>query len=507
MFKKDKQRQRVLFESERSFRLLVEGVADYALYMLDPTGIITSWNVGGERIKGYSPEEIVGRHFSCFYTEADRANGKPLRALNIAKEQGRYEEEGWRVRKDGTFFWASVVIDPIRENDELVGFAKITRDITERRETQLKLEKMQKQLAESQKLDALGQLTGGVAHDFNNLLMIVSGSVHALKKGLGNDAKLLRAVAAIEAATKRGAALTSQLLTFARRQSVNPQAINLAERISAVRDVLDTGVGSAVRLEFDVDKSTWPVTVDIAEFETALINLVINARDAMPGGGTIRIAARNDVLNEEANAGEYVAVSVQDSGTGIAPDVLGKIFDPFFTTKPIGKGTGLGLSQVHGFAHQAGGTVRVTSEIGKGTTVTILLPREHASPQSDVINAIETGQSGTVLLVEDNPEVASVSTALLEQLGYTVRKVADADAALREIERDGIDLVFSDIIMPGKMDGLGLARRLKEIRPEVPILLATGYSDAAVNVRGHFPILRKPYEIHQLSDAIAKLTR
>jgi PAS domain S-box-containing protein len=507
MLKKDKQRQRVLFESERSFRLLVEGVADYALYMLDPTGIVTSWNVGGERIKGYSPEEIVGRHFSCFYTEADRANGKPLRALKIAKEQGRYEEEGWRVRKDGTFFWASVVIDPIRENDELVGFAKITRDITERRETQLKLEKMQKQLAESQKLDALGQLTGGVAHDFNNLLMIVSGSVHALKKGLGNDARLLRAVAAIEAATKRGAALTSQLLTFARRQSVNPQAINLAERISAVRDVLDTGVGSAVRLEFDVDENTWPVTVDIAEFETALINLVINARDAMPGGGTIRIAARNDVLNEEANAEDYVAISVQDSGTGIAPDVLGKIFDPFFTTKPIGKGTGLGLSQVHGFAHQAGGTVRVTSEIGKGTTVTILLPREHASPQSDVINAIETGQSGTVLLVEDNPEVASVSTALLEQLGYTVRKVADADAALREIERDGIDLVFSDIIMPGKMDGLGLARRLKEIRPEVPILLATGYSDAAVNVRGHFPILRKPYEIHQLSDAIAKLTR
>ena len=507
MFKKDKQQQRVLFESERSFRLLVEGVADYALYMLDPTGIVTSWNVGGQRIKGYSPEEIVGQHFSRFYTEADRANGKPLRALKIADEQGRYEEEGWRVRKDGTFFWASVIIDPIRENDKLVGFAKITRDITERRETQLKLEKMQKQLAESQKLDALGQLTGGVAHDFNNLLMIVSGSVHALKKGLGNDARLLRAVAAIEAATKRGAALTSQLLTFARRQSVNPQAINLAERISAVRDVLDTGVGSAVRLEFDVDKSTWPVTVDIAEFETALINLVINARDAMPGGGTIRIAARNDVLNEEAIAEDYVAISVQDSGTGIAPDVLGKIFDPFFTTKPIGKGTGLGLSQVHGFAQQAGGTVRVTSEIGKGTTVTILLPREHASPQSDLINAIETGQSGTVLLVEDNPEVASVSTALLEQLGYTVRKVADADAALREIERDGIDLVFSDIIMPGKMDGLGLARRLKEIRPEVPILLATGYSDAAVNVRGHFPILRKPYEIHQLSDAIAKLTR
>src|SRR3982074_826844 len=202
MFGKDKQQQRDLFETERSFRLLVEGVVDYALYMLDPTGIVTSWNVGGQRIKGYSPEEIVGRHFSCFYTEADRANGKPLRALKIAKEQGRYEEEGWRVRKEGTFFWASVIIDPIREGDDLVGFAKITRDITERREAQLKLEQMQKQLAESQKLDALGQLTGGVAHDFNNLLMIISGSIHTLKKGVGSDAKLQRAASAIEADRK-----------------------------------------------------------------------------------------------------------------------------------------------------------------------------------------------------------------------------------------------------------------------------------------------------------------
>ena len=171
MFRKDQQQQRDLFESERNFRLLVENVADYALYLLDPTGIITSWNIGGQRIKGYSPDEIIGQHFSRFYTEVDRANGKPLRALGIARDHGRYEEEGWRVRKDGTFFWASVVIDPVYEDGNLVGFAKITRDITERREAQLKLEQMQQQLAESQKLDALGQLTGGVAHDFNNLLM------------------------------------------------------------------------------------------------------------------------------------------------------------------------------------------------------------------------------------------------------------------------------------------------------------------------------------------------
>jgi PAS domain S-box-containing protein len=507
MFKKDQQQQRDLFESERNFRLLVENVTDYALYMLDPTGVITSWNVGGQRIKGYAPAEIIGRHFSCFYTEVDRANGKPARALCIAREQGRYEEEGWRVRKDGTFFWASVIIDPIHEDGKLVGFAKVTRDITERREAQLRLERMQQQLAESQKLDALGQLTGGVAHDFNNLLMIISGSLHTLKKSVANDARSQRALSAIEAATKRGAALTSQLLTFARRQSVNPQAVDVAERINAVREVLDTGVGGTVTLQFDIDRSVWPVMVDVAEFETALVNLVINARDAMTGGGVITISAHNDTLGDEADGGEYVAISVEDTGIGIAPDVLGRIFDPFFTTKPIGKGTGLGLSQVHGFTHQADGTVRVSSELGKGTKITILLPRKDAGSPVEEVDAVGSGGSGTVLLVEDNPEVAIVSTSLLEQLGYTVRRVESADAALREIERDGIDLVFSDIVMPGKMDGLSLARHLKAVRPGLPILLASGYSDAAVNVRGDFPILRKPYEIHQLSRAIAKLSR
>jgi CheY-like chemotaxis protein len=234
---------------------------------------------------------------------------------------------------------------------------------------------------------------------------------------------------------------------------------------------------------------------------------VINARDASPNGGTIIVAAHDHAGSPESGGTPYVAISVKDSGDGIAPDVLAKIFDPFFTTKPVGKGTGLGLSQVHGFAHQAGGTVKVASELGKGTEVTILLPRESAGTQPDEVEAGESSGSGTVLLVEDNPDVASVSRSLLEQLGYTVQRVADAEAALRAIEHDGIDLVFSDIVMPGKMDGLALAHRLRQIRPQLPILLATGYSDAAVNVRGDFPILRKPYEIHQLSQAIAKLPR
>jgi PAS domain S-box-containing protein len=369
--------QRDLFESERSFRLLVEAVTDYALYMLDPTGLITSWNVGGQRIKGYDPEEILGQHFSRFYTETDRANGKPARALKIAEQQGRYEEEGWRVRKDGTFFWASVIIDPIREDDKLVGFAKITRDISERREAELKLEQIQKHLAESQKLDALGQLTGGVAHDFNNLLMIVSGNIHTLKKGIGDNTRLQRAVTAIETAVKRGASLTSQLLTFARRQSVNPQSIDVAERMEAIREVLDTGVGRGVELAFDIASDVWPVAVDISELETALVNLVINARYAMPSGGTITVAAHTRTATDDT--GDHVAISVEDTGTGIAPDAVPHVFERFYRGDKARSrqdgGFGLGLAIVKWIAESHNGAVDLASTPGSGSTFTVTLPR------------------------------------------------------------------------------------------------------------------------------------
>jgi nitrogen-specific signal transduction histidine kinase/CheY-like chemotaxis protein len=399
------------------------------------------------------------------------------------------------------------VIDPIRDDDNIhIGFAKITRDMTERREAQQNMEKMQRQLAESQKLDALGQLTGGVAHDFNNLLMVISGSLNMLKKFSGDDPKAARAVQAIETASHRGAALTRQLLTFARRQSVNPQTVDLRDSIFSVREVLNTGLGSAIELDVAVDDEIWPITVDMAELETALVNLVINARDAMPRGGMVGVRAKNLFIDDGDRKGDYVAITVSDTGVGIPPDILAKVFDPFFTTKPVGKGTGLGLSQVHGFAHQAGGTVTVESELGKGTSFTICLPRGIALPEQKRLNAVSVG-SGTVLLVEDNPEVATASTGLLEQLGYSVRWASDAEAALMEIERDGIDLVISDIVMPGNMDGLGLARLLQSKHPDMPILLASGYSEAAGNAKGEFPILRKPYQIHELNEALARFTR
>ena len=499
--------QLALAESEAKFRMLVSGVTDYALYMLDPAGTVTNWNAGGQRIKGYTADEIVGQHFSRFYSETDRAAGKPARALEIAKTTGRYEEEGWRVRKDGTFFWASVIIDPIRDDaGKLVGYAKITRDISERREAQLKLEKMQKQLAESQKMDALGQLTGGVAHDFNNLLMIVSGNVQTLKKAVADNPKAARALSAIEVATQRGASLTRQLLTFSRRQSVNPETINVSEQIHLVQDVLNSGLGGTVSLLVDIGPDVWPVAVDLAEFETALINTVVNARDAMPQGGSVTIKAKNIGIEDGEHKGDHVAITIEDNGVGIPEDVVSKVFDPFFTTKPVGKGTGLGLSQVHGFAHQAGGTVSLSSELGKGTSITICLPRAQPTKVTDDATTIEF-RSGTVLLVDDNPDVADASVALLEQLGYSVRRAANAETALEEIERNGITLVFSDIVMPGTLDGLGLARIIREKHPQLPILLTTGYSGAALKAKTDFPILRKPYQIHELSQALADLTR
>ena len=504
---------RALRDSERQFSYLVRGVSDYALYMLDPEGIVSSWNTGGERIKGYTPAEIIGQHFSRFYSDADRANGKPARALNIAREQGRYEEEGWRVRKDGSFFWASVIIDPIYDDEgKLIGFAKITRDITERRNAQISLERVQQQLAESQKMDALGQLTGGVAHDFNNLLMVVTGHIHALKKLADGNPKATRAAQAIELAAQRGANLTRQLLTFSRRQRVNPEAIDVRQRFDSIREVLMSGLGGNVRLLVDIDTDLWPVTIDVSEFEVALVNLVINARDAMPNGGTVTITGRNVVVEEDdlVASGEYIAICVEDTGTGIPKDILAKVFEPFFTTKAVGKGTGLGLSQVHGFAHQAGGTVKVNSELNKGTTFTIYLPRASDAPPiaaNDSQPVTANPQTGTVLLVEDNPDVATASIGLLEQLGYAVRWATDAEAALQEIGKHKIDLVFSDIVMPGRLDGIGLAEAVRQKDPGMPILLATGYSEVLQRLGSDFPVIRKPYQMHELSEALAQLRR
>ena len=291
------------------------------------------------------------------------------------------------MRKDGSLFWANVIVDPIFDDDgSLVGFAKITRDITERREAQLALQAAQAQRAQTQKMEALGQLTGGVAHDFNNLLMIVSGHVHTLKKLVADDPKGVRAAEAIELAARRGESLTRQLLSFSRRQMLTPTVVaGVGERLEAVRPLIASSIGAQVRLAALVPPELWPVRVDLAEFEFALINLALNARDAMPEGGMITVSAENAALQPADTRlglkGDFVAITVADTGSGIPADILPRVFDPFFTTKPPAKGTGLGLSQVHGFVHQSGGTLGIESELGKGTRVTLYLPRAQAGTE------------------------------------------------------------------------------------------------------------------------------
>ena len=509
--------QREAAESARQrdlhFGLLVDAVVDYAIYMLDPDGVVSSWNSGAERIKGYHAQEIVGQHFSQFYTPEDRAAGVPWRALAQAASGTPYEAEGWRVRKDGSRFWAMVALSAIRdESGALIGYAKVTRDISERRQAQESLRRAQDRLAQSQKLEMLGQLTGVIAHDFNNLLMVVGANTQLVKRRLV-DPPSLRAVEAIEHAASRGETLTRRLLTFSRRQAINPIVIDLRERLAASRDVLASSAGKDIELVFDLPERIWPVLVDVPELELALVNIIVNARDAMPDGGTIRVAGSNmrvspdDALDDLT--GDFVALRISDTGTGIDPEVLPRVFEPFFTTKEPDKGTGLGLSQVYGFARQSNGTARVTSNPANGspggTAVTIYLPRAIGKVATAEKRHEDERKGGTerILLVEDNREVQEVTAAYLEELGYDVVLADNADTALdRLAEEDGIRLVFSDIVMPGTMNGVALARRVRSIYPHVAVLLTTGYAPQQDLVDETLSVLRKPYRLATLSTAL-----
>lgn len=509
---REREAQQALMESERRFRLLVQGVIDYAIFMVDPDGIVSNWNPGAQTIKGYTADQIVGQHISRFYTAEDQALGKPALALRTAAAQGRYEAEGWRVRRDGSLFWASVVIDAIHEDDgTLAGFAKVTRDITEKRQAQIDLQLAHEQLAQSQKLEALGKLTGGVAHDFNNLLMVVSGQSQLLRRKISDaDPRAVRALDAIEAAARRGEELTRRLLSFSRRQRLTPEPMSLSERADELRQLLTASLPPTIDLQMSLGQDLWPVAADVGELELALINLAVNARDAMPDGGTLSIEGANvtlDAAGPEALAGDFVALTIRDTGGGIAPDILPKIFDPFFTTKDVSKGTGLGLSQVFGFAEQSGGRVAVDSALGGGTRFVLHLPRSHRTHSAVADPAPERGSAARILLVEDNPDVAEVAGRMLEALGHQVHCVGSGAAALSALKSgDPVDLIFSDIVMAGQPDGLGMAREARTLFPGLPVLLATGYSEAAARIGDEFPILRKPYKLEDLDRAIGRLS-
>jgi PAS domain S-box-containing protein len=513
--------QLAAFEGERRFRLLVQNVTDYAIFMLDTEGRIANWNAGAERIKGYAASEIVGQHFSRFYTPEDIERGVPAVALETVRREGRYEAEGWRVRKDGRRFWASVVIDSVRDDDgTLIGFAKVTRDLTERREAQLELERSREQLFQSQKMEALGQLTGGLAHDFNNLLTGITGSLELLSTRIaqGRLSEVDRYVAAAQGAAKRAAALTHRLLAFARRQTLDPKPTQANKLIGGMEELIRRTVGPEIAVETVLCAGLWPTLCDPHQIENALLNLCINARDAMPDGGRLTIETANTWVDErgarerDMAPGQYVAMCVTDTGTGMAPGVIARAFDPFFTTKPIGMGTGLGLSMVYGFARQSGGQVRIYSEVGAGTTVRLYLPRHRGEAngegtQAEPAEAPRAERGETVLVVDDEPTVRMLITEVLEDLGYAAIEAADGASGLKVLRSEArIDLLVTDVGLPGGMNGRQLADAARQLRPELRVLFITGYAENAAVGNGHLEpgmhVLTKPFSMEGLASRV-----
>ena len=520
----DREAQLASLRSERQFRLLVQGVTDYAIYMLDPEGAVSSWNTGAEQIKGYTADEIVGQHFSRFYTPEDRAARTPWKALETAKREGRFAAEGWRQRKDGSRFWASVVIDAIRdEAGVLIGFAKVTRDLTERREAQQQLERSQQALFQSQKMEAVGQLTGGVAHDFNNLLTGITGSLDMVKTRLaqGRINELERYITAAQGAAARAATLTHRLLAFSRRQTLEPKAVDANRLVANMEELVRRTVGPGVTIETVLAAGLWPCFCDPHQLENALLNLCINARDAMPEGGAVTVETANTwvdqagAMERDLQPGQYVAICVTDTGAGMAPEVVARAFDPFFTTKPPGKGTGLGLSMIYGFAKQSGGQARIYSELGQGTTVKIYLPRHRGKPAEDApgedqvqLPRAEAGE--TVLVVDDEPTVRMLVGDTLAELGYQAIEAADAASGLKVLQSDvKIDLLITDVGLPGGMDGKRMVDEARAKRPRLKVLFITGYAENAAVSNGRLEpgmhMLSKPFPIEKLAARIRSI--
>jgi PAS domain S-box-containing protein len=493
-----------LRHSEEQFRLLLQGVGDCAIYMLNQDGFITSWNTGAQRIKGYTREEILGKHLATFYTLEDRAAGEPQRALGIAASVGRFEAEGWRVRKDGTSFWAHVIIDRITDdNGRHVGFAKVTRDITARRDADAALADAREALFQSQKLEAIGQLTGGVAHDFNNLLMAVIGSLELLEPRLSHDAQALNLLGNALAGARRGAALTKRMLAFARKQELKPTAIDVRALVQEISSLLQRSAGPTITIDTVFPLTLHQTMVDGNQLELALLNLVMNARDAMPDGGHIIITSKNEKIEHSGHRtalppGDYVSLSVTDDGHGMDAATLERAAEPFFTTKGIGKGTGLGLSMVHGLAEQSGGRLLLRSQEGRGTTAELWLPMAGtmaATPARVPEHEPEANATSaqSILVVDDDPLIAMTITAVLNDLGHVTVEAHSAREALEQLSQKNVfDVMITDYAMP-VMNGLQLIEEVQSRWPGLPIILASGYAELPDGSARNVLRLPKPF--------------
>jgi PAS domain S-box-containing protein len=501
-----------LRSSHEQFKLLVQGVTDYSIYLLSTDGLVASWNAGAQRIKGYKSEEIIGQHFSRFYTDEDLKNGEPERVLATATHEGRCEKEGWRVRKNGERFWAHVVIDAIHDDDgRLIGFAKITRDITERREAQAALDRAREALFQSQKMEAVGQLTGGIAHDFNNLLAAILGSLELVRRRV-TDESVARLIDNAIRGAQRGAALTQRMLVFARRHELNVQAVDIPMLVRGMTEMLERSLGPSMIIETRFPLGLSEVKTDPNQLEMALLNLMVNARDAMPKGGPIVVAARSETVTAEharLGPGSYVCLSVTDTGEGMDEATLAKAVDPFFTTKEVGKGTGLGLPMVHGLVQESGGQLILNSKKGKGTTVELWLPiaqkvqttvAKSAPPPPAPLIATK---NLTALVVDDDPLVLTNMSAMLTDLGHKVFEAASASEALDILRRENsIELVLTDHAMP-RMTGSELSEQIRKDWPHLPVILATGFAELPPGLDPQQQTLAKPFTQQDLMQAVA----
>jgi PAS domain S-box-containing protein len=468
------------------------------------------WSRAAEEMFGYTKEEVIGRPYMLVPSEGqDEFDRLFERALAGETLRGIHVQ---RRRKDGSLMDISFDGAAMHDASGVRGVAYALTDITKR-----KFEEMQ--LRHAQKMEAIGNLTGGMAHDFNNLLSVVIGNLDLLRERPGLDLESDElAREAVEAAL-RGADLTQRLLAFARRQPLRPKRLDLNHMIEGLSKLLKRTLGEDIKLVLDLKSDIWPVVVDPAQLESSLLNLANNARDAMPDGGTLMFATGNRMLDEDytalypgMTAGAYAMIEISDTGSGIAPDILNRVFDPFFTTKGEGKGTGLGLSMVFGFIKQSGGHINVYSEPNVGTTFRLFLP--HADGAADIPDAPSTvaaaqGGTETVLAVEDNPSLRRVVARQLKELGYRYLEAEDGPSALKILEQEKVDLLFTDVVMPGGMSGYDLIRTTRARWPDVKALLTSGFPDAKVN-SGSTPqsdvrLLGKPYRKQDLARAVREL--
>ncbi|QEE40802.1 MULTISPECIES: hybrid sensor histidine kinase/response regulator [unclassified Methylobacterium] len=457
---------------------------------------------------GYTPEELVGRN--CRFLQGPETDRETVDQIRSAIAESReFATEILNYRKNGSSFWNALFVSPVYNSaGELVYFFGSQLDVSRRRDAE-------EALGQAQKMEALGQLTGGIAHDFNNLLQVIVGYVDILASGLekpdADRARLGRATDNIRQAAERATTLTQQLLAFARKQRLDGRAVNLNTLIEGMREMVARSVGEAVTIELDLDRDLWNCRVDPTQAEVAILNVLINARDAMPDGGTVRITTENNAVTASGEigplrAGRYVSIAIRDNGTGIPPAVLARVMDPFFTTKEEGKGTGLGLSMVYGFAKQSGGAAQIESVVGAGTTVRLSFPATDGdahAPSKVSHRAVDRQGTETILIVDDREDVAELARTILRDFGYTTLMASNAREALEILESsERIDLLFTDLIMPGGMNGVLLAREARRRQPKLKVLLATGYAEASLertDIGGsEFDLLNKPYRRTEL---------